>query len=111
MTVRTPPESNDNLASGPRRNVQFGQEIGVDDVSPPKVDHGQRVAEESRTVDDAVIGQHVRFVQPLDRRPPPQEASHASEYGEPEPGPPEGDVGLPQERPSVWDASKDEGED
>jgi hypothetical protein len=112
MTRAVPPNpDNDHRASGPRRNVQFGQEIGVDDTSPPEVAHGQRVAEESRTVDDAIQGERVRFVQPLDRRPPPQEASWASECGEAEPGPPQQDVGLPKEGPSVWDASKDEKRD
>ena len=94
----------------PRRNVQFGRKIGVDDTGPPEVAHGSR-AGESRTVDDAVQGQHVRFVRPLDERPPPEEASHASEYGLPPPGPPEGDASLPVEAPSVWDASETEDED
>jgi hypothetical protein len=106
----TPPPPDDHLASGPRRNVQFGQEIGVDDTSPPEVAHGQRVAEESRMVDDAYGGQRARFVQPLDHRPPAEEASEASEYGAPEPGPPVADVGLPADEPSVWDASKTDGD-
>ena len=93
-----------------RKNVQFGQEIGVDDTGPPAVAHGSRAAE-SQMVEDPNNGQRARFVQPLERRPPPQEASHASEYGEPESGPPLSDVGLPQEAPSVWDASKAEGGD
>lgn len=106
MNPEAPHDPDDHLDSGPRRNVQFGQEIGVDDTSPPAVAHGQRVADESRTVDDALQGQHVRFVQPLKRRPPPQEASEASEFGEGGSGPPEADVGLPAEGPSIWDASK-----
>src|SRR5262245_3529996 len=72
----------------PRRNTQCGQEIGVDDNSPPEVAHGQRVARESELVEDRYVGVRARFVKPLDRRPPPQEASEASEYGEPEAGPP-----------------------
>ena len=105
MTPQSPPEAdNDHLASGPRRNVQFGQEIGVDDTSPPEVAHGSRAAE-ARLVDDAIQGEHARYVHPLDHRPPPQEASHASEYGEPEPGPPVADLGLLDDEPSVWDAS------
>lgn len=104
-----PEAKDDHLQSGPRRNVQFGQEIGVDDTSPPEVARGQRVAEESRMVDDAGGGQRARFVQPLDRRPPPQEASEASEYGEPAKGPPTADAGLPADGPSVWDASKTDG--
>jgi len=92
------------------RNVQFGQEIGVDDTSPPEVAHGQRVARESRMVDDAYAGQRARFVQPLDRRPPAQEASEASEYAAPEPGPPSADAGLPVEDSGVWDASPPEGD-
>jgi hypothetical protein len=94
----------------PRSNVQFGQKIGMDDTSPPKVAHGARAAE-SRMVEDPYTGERARFVQPLKRRPPPEEASHASEYGEPEPGPPQGDVGLPEAAPSVWDASKAQDED
>ncbi|MGZ3275166.1 MAG: hypothetical protein ACXU82_09535 [Caulobacteraceae bacterium] len=105
------PEPDGYLASGPRRNTQFGQEIGVDDTSPPEVTHGQRVARESELVDDGHGGQRARFVKPMDHRPPPQEASEASEYGEPEPGPPTSDAALPAEGPSVWDASppSDEG--
>lgn len=99
------PDPDDHLESGPRRNVQFGQEIGVDDTSPPKVGHGQRVARESRLVEDGYAGQRARFVQPMDHRPPPQEASEASEYGEPEAGPPSSDAALPVEDSSVWDAS------
>lgn len=107
-----PPErdADDHLASGPRRNTQFGQPIGVDDTSPPEVAHGQRVAAESRLVTDGYAGQRARFVQPLDHRPPPQEASEASEFGQPEPGPPTSDAGLPADGPSAWDASKGEGE-
>jgi hypothetical protein len=107
-----PPKSDDHLASGPRRNVQFGQEIGVDDTSPPEVAHGQRVARQSHLVEDRYVGERAQFVQPLERRPPPQEASEASEYGQPEPGPPTADAGLPAEDSSVWDASppgEDEG--
>lgn len=104
------PEPDDHLQSGPRLNTQFGQAIGVDDTRPPEVAHGQRVAAESRIVDDGYASQRARFVQPLDRRPPPQEASEASEYGEPEPGPPTSDAALPADGPSVWDASKAEGE-
>jgi hypothetical protein len=89
----------------PRRNVQFGQEIGVDDLGPPEVAHGQRVAAESDLVSDSYVGARARFVRPLDRRPPPEEASEASEFGEPEQGPPIADVGLPADGPSAWDAS------
>jgi hypothetical protein len=106
MPADTPTAPDDHLASGPRRNVQFGQEIGPDDTSPPEVAHGQRVARESRMVDDAYAGRRARFVQPLDHRPPAQEASEASEYGAPEPGPPIADAALPEDGPSVWDASK-----
>jgi len=103
--------ANDHLASGPRRNTQFGQQIGVDDTSPPKVAHGQRVARDSRLVDDGYAGKRARFVRHLDQRPPAQEASEASEYGKPEPGPPTADAGLPADGPSVWDASKADRED
>jgi hypothetical protein len=106
----TPDPADDHLASGPRRNTQFGQQIGPDDTSPPEVAHGQRVARESRMVDDAYAGQRARFVQPLDRRPPAQEASEASEYAAPEPGPPSADAGLPVEDSGVWDASPPEGD-
>ena len=106
MPEPTPP-TNDHLASGPRRNTQFGQQIGPDDTSPPDVAHGRR--RESRMVDDSYTGQRARFVHPLDHRPPAQEASEASEYGAPEPGPPDADAGLPADEPSVWDASKGEG--
>jgi hypothetical protein len=102
------PANDDHLASGPRRNTQFGQQIGVDDTSPPEVAHGQRVAQESRVTNDGHGGQKASFNLPLDRRPPPQEASEASEYGEPEPGPPSADAALPAEGPSAWDASKGE---
>jgi len=105
------PDPEDYLASGPRRNTQFGQQIGVDDTSPPKVAHGQRVARESDLVDNGHGGQKARFVNPVARRPPPQEASEASEFGEPEPGPPTADAALPDEGPSAWDASPAEGED
>jgi hypothetical protein len=113
----TPPsphaDNDDYLASGPRRNTQFGQQIGVDDTSPPEVAHGQRVAAESRIVDDGHGhgGRKASFNLPMSRRPPPQEASEASEYGEPEPGPPTSDVGLPTDGPSAWDASPTEGEE
>ena len=100
-----PPKPDDYLASGPRKNTQFGQQIGVDDTSPPQVAHGQRVAGESRIVGDGHGGQKASFNLPLDRRPPPQEASEASEFGEPEPGPPTADAALPSEGPSAWDAS------
>ena len=112
LTPQPPASNDDYLASGPRRNTQFGQQIGVDDTSPPQVAHGQRVAEESRLVDDGHGhgGRKARFNLPLDRRPPPQEASEASEYGEPEPGPPTADAALPAEGPSAWDASKAEDE-
>jgi hypothetical protein len=103
-----PADGDDYLASGPRRNTQFGQQIGVDDTSPPEVAHGQRVAAETRMVDDGHGGQRARFVQPMDHRPPPQEASEASEYGGPEPGPPSSDAGLPADGPSAWDASPEE---
>ena len=107
----TPERDDDYLESGPRRNVQFGQEIGVDDTSPPQVAHGQRVAEESRLVDNGHGGEKAQFVRPMDHRPPPQEASEASEYGEPQPGPPSSDAGLPAEGPSAWDASPPAGEE
>ena len=102
-------DSDDHLASGPRRNTQFGQQIGVDDTSPPEVAHGQRAAE-SRIVDVSHGGQRARFVEPMDHRPPPQEASEASEFGEPETGPPTSDAALPADGPSAWDASKADGE-
>jgi hypothetical protein len=105
MTIDATNEPDGYLASGPRRNTQFGQEIGIDDTSPPEVAHGQRVARESRIVDYGYAGQRARFVQPMERRPPPQEASEASEYGEPEAGPPTADAGLPAEDSGVWDAS------
>ncbi len=97
------------MSDTPRKNVQFGQEIGVDDTSPPEVGHGQRVARESDLVDNGHGGVRARFVRPLDHRPPPQEASEASEFGEPELGPPTSDAALPLEEPSVWDASKGSG--
>jgi hypothetical protein len=102
------PEPDHHLASGPRRNTQFGQEIGVDDTGAPEVAHGQRVARESDLVDNGHGGVKARFVKPMDHRPPPQEASEASEYGAPEPGPPTADAALPDEGPSVWDASPSE---
>jgi hypothetical protein len=104
------PDNDDHLASGPRRNIQFGQPIGIDDTARPQVAHGQRVARQSEPVEDRYIGVRARFVKPLDHRPPPQEASEASEYGEPEPGPPSSDAALPMEDSSVWDASPPEGE-
>jgi hypothetical protein len=108
MTQDAPRNPNDHLASGPRRNVQFGQKIGVDDTSPPEVAHGQRVAEESRTVDDPLQGERVRFVRPLDHQPPAQEVTRAAGPDTADVGPQ--DVGLPEAGPSVWDASKEEGE-
>jgi len=90
----------------PKRNTQFGQEIGVDDTSPPQVAHGGR-AHESDLVDDGHGGTRARFVRPMDHRPPAQEASWASEFCEPESGPPISDAALPEEGPSVWEASKD----
>jgi hypothetical protein len=101
----TPDPAYARTPDSPNRNVQFGQEIGVDDTSPPEVAHGSR-ASDSELVEDSYIGEHARFVKPLDHRPPPQEASEASEFGQPEGGPPVADVGLPVEEPSVWDASK-----
>ncbi|HEY4032011.1 MAG TPA: hypothetical protein VGM25_16815 [Caulobacteraceae bacterium] len=106
-----PPGPDDHLESGPRKNTQFGQEIGVDDTSPPEVAHGQRVARESRVVDDGHGGRKASFLRPMDHRPPPQEASEASEFGAPEPGPPSSDAALPDEGPSAWDASPPEAED
>jgi hypothetical protein len=97
-------------AENPKRNTQFGQEIGVNDTSPPDVAHGQRVARESELVEDGHGGARARFVRPLDRRPPPQEASWASEFGKPETGPPTSNAALPEEGPSVWDASKNRDE-
>jgi hypothetical protein len=105
MTSDVTPEPDDYLASGPRKNTQFGQEIGVDDTEAPRVAHGQRVARESDLVEDRYAGVRARFVKPMDRRPPAQEASEASEYGGPELGPPTADAGLPVEDSSVWDAS------
>jgi hypothetical protein len=93
----------------PRRNQQFGQKIGVDDTSPPQVGHGRR--HDSEMVDDPDQGQKARFVLPLAERPPPQEASEASEYGERPEGPPQGEVGLPLDEESVWDARPDEDAD
>jgi hypothetical protein len=106
----TPP-ADGHHATGPRRNTQFGQEIGVDDTEAPQVAHGQRVARESELVEDRYAGVRARFVRPMDRRPPAQEASEASEYGEPEPGPPTADAALPEEGFSAWDASKTDGEE
>jgi hypothetical protein len=106
MTPEPPrPANDDHLQSGPRRNTQFGQPIGVDDTSSPQVAHGQRVAGESRVVGDGHGGQKASFNLPLDHRPPPQEASEASEFGAPESGPPTADAALPAEGPSAWDAS------
>jgi hypothetical protein len=105
------PDPDAPLVSNPRRNTQFGQEIGVDDTDAPQVAHGQRVARESDLVEDRYMGVRARFVRPMDHRPPPQEASEASEYGQPEPGPPTSDAALPVEDSSVWDASKIEGEE
>ena len=111
-TTPAPPERPDDyLASGPRRNTQFGQEIGVDDTDAPQVAHGQRVARESELVEDRYTGVRARFVKPMDRRPPAQEASEASEYGAPEPGPPTSDAALPVEDHSVWDASPPGGDE
>ena len=93
------------VAENPKRNTQFGQEIGVDDLSPPEVAHGRR-ASESELVDDGHGGVRARFTRPMDHRPPAQEASWASEFTEPEAGPPDADAALPKEGPSVWDASK-----
>jgi hypothetical protein len=103
----TPNPDDDYLASGPRKNTQFGQQIGVDDTSPPEVAHGGR-ARESESVDDGHGGVMARFAKPMDHRPPPEEASEASEYGAPEPGPPTADARQSDEGPSVWDASKTE---
>jgi hypothetical protein len=105
LTPQPPgPDEGGYLASGPRRNTQFGQEIGVDDTDPPQVAHGQR-ARESELVEDRYAGVRARFVRPMDHRPPAQEASEASEFGEPETGPPTSDAALPDDLPSVWDAS------
>lgn len=105
------PDRDDYLASGPRRNTQFGQQIGVDDTDPPQVAHGQRVARESELVEDRYMGARARFVKPMDHRPPAQEASEASEYNPPEPGPPSADAALPDEDSSVWDASPPQTDD
>ncbi len=97
-------------ADSPKRNTQFGQEIGVDDTSPPEVAHGRR-AHESELVDDGHGGVRARFVRPMDHQPPAQEASWASEYTAPSSGPPVSDAALPEEGPSVWDASKSKAPD
>jgi len=111
LPSQSPEPANDYLASGPRKNTQFGQEIGVDDTDPPQVAHGQRVARESELVEDRYMGARARFVRPMDHRPPAQEASEASEYTAPEPGPPTSDAALPDEGASAWDASPPEGEE
>ena len=109
MPPDAPSDPDDHLASGPRKNVQFGQEIGVDDTSPPEVAHGGRSAE-SEMVDDGHGGLRARYTRPMDHQPPAEEASEASEYGTPSPGPPAADARETDEEPSVWDASKAEGE-
>jgi hypothetical protein len=102
--------TDDHLASGPLKNTQFGQPIGVDDTGPPEVAHGQR-AQESQLIDDGRGGQKARFVKPMDHEPPAQEASEASEYRDPPTGRPTSDAALTDEGPSVWDASKGDGEE
>ena len=97
------------MPEGPRYNEQFGQKIGIDDTSPPKVGHGRR--RDSEMIPDPLQGEKASFTFPLDERPPPQEASEASEYGERPSGPPEADVRLPIEEESVWDARPDDDAD
>jgi len=87
------------------QNTQFGQKIGVDDTGEPQVAHGSR-ASQSEMVDNGHGGLKARYVHPMEKRPPAEEASWASEYLEPEKGPPSSDAALPDEAPSVWDASK-----
>ncbi len=93
----------------PSQNTQFGQKIGVDDTGEPEVAHGAR-AEQSEMVDDGHGGKKARSLTPMQKRPPAEEASWASEYTKPEKGPPRSDAALPDEAPSVWDASKGPGE-
>jgi hypothetical protein len=89
----------------PNQNTQFGQKIGVNDTGEPQIDHGTR-ADQSEMVDDGHGGLKARNVHPMRKRPPAEEASWASEYTKPEDGPPSSDAALPDEAPSVWDASK-----
>ncbi len=99
------------MSTEPHQNQQFGKTIGVDDVSPPMVEHGQRVAQHSDIVQDGRQGVRARFSVPLKDPPPPEEASAASERGEyQKQGAPVGEVGLIPDEPSVWE-SVPEGEE
>jgi hypothetical protein len=93
------------MTDSPRYNQQFGQTIGVDDVSPPKVAHGRRRPGETRVVDDPNQPGAVRFVVPLDKPPPPEQASWAAEAGVRDDAGPSNAADIP-EAPSVWEARR-----
>jgi hypothetical protein len=94
------------MARQPQQNEQFGRKIGVDDTGPPEIAHGQRVAEDSRMVDDPNQPGRARFVLPLAERPPAEEASAASQSGlTDDETAPQSDAAQVAEGASVWDAS------
>ena len=94
------------MSNTPTHNIQFGQTIGVDDVSPPEVAHGRR-PDEARVVDDPNQKTRVRFTGSLQRAPPPEEASSASQAGARDDAGPEDFADIP-EGPSAWDARESE---
>jgi hypothetical protein len=90
----------------PQQNEQFGKPIGVDDVSPPVVEHGQRVAEHSAVETDSLYGAKVRFAVPMTDPPPPEEASAAAERGDDQKtGAPVSDARIVPEEPSAWESA------
>ncbi len=89
----------------PSQNTQFGQKIGVNDTAEPQVATGPR-AQQSEMVDDGHGGLKARNIHPMQKRPPAEEASWASEYTDVNEGPPQSGEALPDEAPSVWDASE-----
>ncbi len=94
------------MTNTPTHNTQFGQKIGVDDVSPPKVASGRR-ADESRIVEDPNQNGRVRFTGAPAQAPPPEEASAASQAGVRNDAGPQDLADIP-EKPSAWEAKEAE---
>jgi hypothetical protein len=96
------------MSTTPDHNTQFGQKIGVDDVSPPKAARGPQADEQGEVDTDPNTRTRVRFSIPV-KAPPPEEASFASEAGVRDDAGPAEMATIP-EAPSVWDA-REEGDD
>jgi hypothetical protein len=88
------------------QNSQFGQPIGPENEATSAVGHGSR-ADRSLVADDADQGQRVKYVIPLEHRPPPEMDSGGPDSRNLTEEAPTTDVGLVADEPSIWDARID----